>query len=77
MVQVQFLKNWNISREFPNLFLAGTLLRRILIQRMLKKKTYKSKVTKNALLNEDLNQYDPDNLINEIDRNYREVTQQE
>lgn len=41
------------------------------------KKTYKSKVTKNALLNEDLNQYDPDNLINEIDRNYREVTQQE
>ena len=34
------------------------------------KKIYKGKGSKNALLNEDLDQYDPDNLINEIDRNY-------
>ena len=38
---------------------------------------YKSKGAKQALLNEDLNQYDPDNLIDEIDRNYLRVTQQE
>lgn len=31
---------------------------------------YKSKGARNALLNEDLNQYDPDNLIDEITRSY-------